>query len=299
MRNLFLALCGLFITGQAAEAQHLGTEYRLKMVIPVEGRQGIAVDADHYYVSGSKALFKYDKEGNLLLRNDRPFEGLELPANHIGDIDVWNGELYCGIETFVDGRGGHIQVAVYDAATLTFKRALEWEPASGQVEVSGLAVDRRRNMVWMSDWVDSRYVYCYSLETGKYHTKMQCRPTPYWCQGIFIAGDTMLFSADDGEATFHIADNIYAADIGSVPFSGIADGEAAGAVAGRLTLFREMTDFRRAGEIEGLALDPETDDLVVLNNRGVRIILGMPKGPYEEEGYTEEIHELYVYEKVK
>lgn len=298
MRKLII-LCGALLLALAAQAQHLGEEYRLKTVIPVAGRQGIAIDEEYYYVSDSKVLYKYDKQGNLVLKNDNPFKGLRHEANHFGDIDVWRGELYCGIEIFEDGRGRNIQVAVYDAATLTFKRSLEWEPASGQVEVSGLAVDRARNMVWMSDWVDSRYVYCYSLETGKYYTKMQCRPTPYWCQGIFIADNTMLFTADDGESTYQIPDCIYAADISEVPYTGVRDGQAAGAKAGTLRLFREMTDFKRAGEIEGLSIDPTNDDLVVLNNRGVQIILGMPKGPFEEEGYTGEIHELYVYEKVR
>lgn len=298
MNKLFLILAMLFV-GISINAQHLGTEYRLKKVIPVAGRQGIAIDKDYYYVSCSKVLYKYDKQGNMILKNDNPFKGLKLESNHFGDIDIFNGELYCGIEMFVDGRGKNIQVAVYDAETLTFKRSLDWDPASGQVEVSGLAVDRERGMVWMSDWVDSRYVYCYSLETGKYYTKMQCRPTPYWCQGIFIADNTMLFSADDGESTFHIADCIYKADISQVPYTGTKNGEAAGAMGGKLTLFREMTDFKRAGEIEGLSIDPVNDDLVVLNNRGVQILLGMPKGPFVEEGYTGEIHELYVYEKVK
>lgn len=298
MRKLLIVL-GALIVAASVQAQHLGNEYRLKKVIPVEGRQGIAIDDKYYYVSDSKVLYKYDKEGKLVMKNDKPFEGLKLEANHFGDIDIWNGELYCGAEIFQDGRGHNIQVAIYDANTLTFKRALEWEPMSGQVEVSGLAVDRQRNMVWMSDWVDSRYVYCYSLETGKYYTKMQCRPTPYWCQGIFVADNTMLFSADDGESTFHIADCIYAADISNVPYTGIKDGQAAGAMGGTLHLFREMTDFKRAGEIEGLSIDPTNDDLVVLNNRGVQIILGMPKGPFIAEGYTGEIHELYVYEKVR
>ena len=70
-------------------------------------------------------------------------------------------------------------------------------------------------------------------------------------------------------------------------------------MAGRLDLFREMGDFRRAGEIEGLSIDPTNDDLVVLNNRGNQILLGMPIGPFVEEGYTGEVHELYVYEKIK
>lgn len=47
---------------------------------------------------------------------------------------------------------------------------------------------------------------------------------------------------------------------------------AAGAKAGKVELFREMSDFRRAGEIEGLSIDPVNDDLVVLNNRGTQII---------------------------
>ena len=176
----------------------------------------------------------------------------------------------------------------------------------------------------MSDWVDSRYVYCYSLETGKYYTKMQCRPTPYWTQGIFIADGKMLFTADDGESTYHIADNIYVADINEVPFTGLVQGTevvkdtpfsvkldqngkvvtrtglvAGGAKAGTLKLFREMVDFRRAGEIEGISIDPTNDDLVVLNNRGTQIILGMSQGPFEKEGYTKEVHELYIYEKIK
>jgi hypothetical protein len=91
----------------------------------------------------------------------------------LGDIDVWNGELYAGIETFEDGKGENIQVAVYDADDLTWKRSIDWEPASGQVEVCGLAVDRDRNMVWMADWVDGRYLYGYDLATGKYVRKVQ------------------------------------------------------------------------------------------------------------------------------
>jgi len=307
---LFLALCFTHSAG----AQHLGSEYRLKKVIPVAGRQGIAIDKDYYYVSDTRALYKYDKQGNLVMKNDQPFKHPER-ANHFGDIDIHNGELYTGNEKFEFGQGHNISIDVYDAQTLQWKRTIPWAAASGQVECSGLAIDRERNRIWMSDWVDSRYVYCYNLETGQYHTKMQCRPTPYWCQGIFIADGKMLFAADDGEATFGIPDNIYMADITVVPYTGLKHGMqvsvenfkaikkpglvAAGAMAGRISLFREMNDFRRTGEIEGLSIDPVNNDLVVLNNRGNQILLGMPIGPFTEEGYTEEIHELYIYERIK
>ena len=279
----WMLVWALWAAGTAA-AQQLGTNYRLKRVIPVEGRQGVAADADYYYVSGSTALDKYAKNGELIACNERPFEGLPLPANHIGDIDVWNGEIYAGIETFVDGRGEHIQVAVYDADSLKWRRSIDWNADSGQVEVCGLAVDRDRGKVWMADWVDGRYLYEYDLASGRYLRKVHLRPVPQWQQGIFMAEGRMLLSADDGDADLDEADNLYIADL--------RDGGSAATVLP----FRLMDDFRRPGEIEGLAIDPATNDLLVLSNRGARIVLGMPRGFYP--GYDRELHELYVYERI-
>lgn len=262
-----------------------GDAYRLSRVIPVEGRQGVAADSNYYYVSGSTALYKYTKQGELVAVNERPFEGLPLPANHIGDIDVWRGEIYAGIETFCDGVGEHIQIAVYDAATLRWKRSIAWEPSSGQVEVCGLAVDRDNARVWMADWVDGRYLYEYDLRTGAYLRRVHLRPVPQWQQGIFMLGGRMLLSADDGDADLDEADNLYVADL-------------RGATTCATVLpFREMGDFRRAGEIEGLTIDPATGELVVLSNRGSRIVLGMVRGFYP--GYDREVHELYIYERVR
>ncbi len=262
-----------------------GDCYRLRRVIPVEGRQGVAADSNYYYVSGSTALYKYTKQGELVASNEKPFEGLPLPANHIGDIDVWRGEIYAGIETFNDGVGEHIQIAVYDAQTLRWKRSMAWEPASGQVEVCGLAVDRDSARVWMADWVDGRYLYEYDLRTGAYLRRVHLRPVPQWQQGIFMLGGQMLLSADDGDADLDEADNLYVADL-----------RGAGSCTTVLP-FREMNDFRRAGEIEGLTVDPATGELVVLSNRGSRIVLGMVRGFYP--GYDREVHELYIYERVR
>lgn len=322
---ILLAVCCL---GTAAYAQHLGTEYRLKKVIQVPGRQGVAADKDYFYISDTRGLYKFDHNWNLVQKRvktdkDGLFPHPEL-ANHFGDIDVYDGKIYTGNEHFNLGRGENISVSIYDAKTLQWIEDIPWSPESGQVEVSGVAVDREQGLVWLSDWVDSRYVYAYSLATKKYYTKMQCRPEPYWCQGIYVCDGTMLFSADDGESTYQIPDNIYKADISGAPYFGLKQGTepvkkdpwnvktdakgkvvtrtgliAAGAFARPLTLFMEMKSFRRCGEIEGLTVDPNTDDLLVLNNRGTQIILGMSQGPFKEEGYTGEIHEVYVYEKIK
>ena len=322
------ALACTFTASLVQAAPHVGTEYRLKQVVPVDGRQGIAADDKYFYVSDTRGLYKYDRNWKLVKKRvktdkDGLFPHPEL-ANHFGDIDVWNGKIYTGNEHFNLGRGHNICVSIYDANTLQWIEDIPWRAESGQVEVSGVAVDRERNLVWLSDWVDSRYVYAYSLETKQYYTKVQCRPEPYWCQGIFIADGKMLLASDDGESTYHIADNVYVMDITGVPYTGLKQGTepvkadpwnvktdangkvvtrtglvAGGAAAGRVNLLKEMTEFRRAGEIEGLCIDPVTQDLLVLNNRGTQIILGMSQGPFKEEGYKGEIHEVYVFEKIK
>lgn len=325
MKNLLnISVCSCLIAAASSSvcAKTPAVSYKLKKIVPVEGRQGIAADSTHYYVSDTKALYKYDKDWNLVATNKSPFRHPDI-ANHFGDIDVHNGDIYCGIEKFEYGRGYNIAVSIYDAETLQWKRDLPWRPESGQVEVSGIAVDKDRNMIWMSDWVDSRYVYCYDLATGQYHTKMQCVPTPYWCQGIAITDGKMIFSADDGEAVYNIPDNLYICELGDVPFTGLVEGAetvrdtpfsvklddagnpvmrtgliAGGAQKGEIRHFREMSDFKRAGEIEGVAFDPATGDLLVLNNRGTRIVLGMSQGPLADEGYTSEVHEVYVYSPV-
>lgn len=255
--------------------------YRLLRVLEVEGRQGVATDGNRYYVSGSTALYVYSKAGELLLSNEDPFRDLEPPANHIGDISVHDGALYAGIEHFDDGRGTNIQIAVYDARTLAYVRSIPWEPASGQVEVSAVAVDPANGSIWMTDWVDGRYVYRYDLATGRYAGKLQLKPVPQWQQGIAVHDGHLYVTADDGDAEVEEADNLW-----RVP----ADPARTSSFVTHAT---EFVEFRRAGEIEGLDFDADAGEVVVLSNRGKRIVRGMPEGLYP--GYDREIHELYVY----
>ncbi|MEG1616406.1 MAG: hypothetical protein RR202_09985 [Bacteroidales bacterium] len=283
---LSIAFLNLFSPLQAQHLARSGNDYRLAKILTVEGRQGIAADQDFYYVSSSTALYKYDKKGNLIKKNEVPFKDLAKKANHFGDIDVFNNEIYTGIEWFVDGVGKDIQIAVYDAKTLELKRSLDFDPTSGQVEVSGISIDKERNMAWMTDWVDGKYIYRYDLSTGKFAGKVHLRPIPQYQQGIFCVDGKVLITADDGDADFHESDNIYVADVTDL-----------GKTAAEISLFKTCNEFIRAGEIEGLCIDPANDDLLVLTNRGSRIVLGMVKGFYE--GYTKELHELYIYERVK
>lgn len=271
---------------QAQKLASTGDQYRLKKIIPVEGRQGIAVDHQYYYVSSSTALYKYTKDGQLVSKNEDPFKNLKKKANHFGDIDVYDNKIYTGIEWFKDGVGKDIQIAIYDAKTLQHRESIDFDSKSGQTEVSGITVDKQRNIAWMSDWVNGNYLYRYDLSTQKYAGKVHLRPSPQYQQGVYYVDGKILISADDGDADDHETDNIYITDVSDM-----------GQTSAYVDLYKECKEFIRAGEIEGLSLDPENNDLLILSNRGSRIVLGMVKGFYP--GYSEELHELYIYEKLK
>lgn len=280
-----LLLCGCAQTIKT-EVPGMQTTYRLLASHEVNGRQGIAYENGCYYVSGSTTLTKYDKDWNVLAETTDPFStGFEKQVNHIGDIDVYQNEIYCGVELFLDGEAKSIQIAIYDAETLTLKRTFPFEPDSGQTECSGIAVNPDNGTVWMCSWADGasgRYLYKYDLATGAYLGKVHLHAVPQWIQGIAYHNGAYYITADDGDADLDEADHIYKAVIPD------------GATHCKVTEEKALDDVIKQGEIEGLSFDTEQSRLLVLYNRGARIILGMPSGFYD--GYDHEIHEVFEYE---
>ena len=271
--------------------------YTLDLVHPVNGRQGICVENDCYWVSGSTSLTKYDQDWNVITENTDydqdwnvitentdPFKGYELEVNHIGDIDVYQNELYLGVEYFLDGEGKNIQVAVYDGDTLELKRVFPFRSDTGQLECSGIAVDPDTQTVYMSSWIDdesSSYLYMYDLGTGAYKGKLQMKPVPKWIQGVAYYEGSLYVTCDDGDADDDAPDHMYQIEISE-------DRQT-----GTVVLEKTFDDVKRQGEIEGLTFDGAREEFLLLYNRGARIIAGMPSGFYE--GYDHEIHEVFVY----
>ena len=66
MKKLFILLAAS-ILGSGAYAQHLGTEYRLKKVIQVPARQGIAADKDYFYNKDVEAANGYAATNQIQL----------------------------------------------------------------------------------------------------------------------------------------------------------------------------------------------------------------------------------------
>lgn len=277
---LCLPGCGKAPSGQSKAP----ADYTLSSVHPVNGRQGICVEGDYYWVSGSTSLTKYDRDWNVVAENTDPFAGYTLEVNHIGDIDVYRNELYLGVEYFMDGVGSNIQVAVYDGDTLELKRVFPFRADTGQLECSGIAVDPDSGTVYMCSWIDdesSAYLYMYDLDSGAYKGKLRMDPVPKWIQGVAYFDGSLYVTCDDGDADEEAPDHMYRITLNE------------DRTAGGVTLEKTFDDVTRQGEIEGLSFDRSRGQFLLLYNRGARIVLGMPKGFYN--GYTEEIHEVFVY----
>ncbi len=289
---LLLSGCALSNTTQNANRPEEEKEdmlprytYTLNKSVGVNGRQGVCSEGDYYWVSGSTTLTKYDENWNVISENKEPFIGYENEVNHIGDIDVYQNELYVGVEYFMDGVGTNIQIAIYDGDTLELKRTFPFNPESGQLECSGIAVDPDHNIVWMCSWVgedSGRYIYKYDLETGDYLGKVHLQMPPQWLQGITYYNGELFMSADDGEADYQESDHMYRTKV---------DKEATFAT---VVLERTFDDVTFQGEIEGLTFDKKRKQFLLLYNRGARIILGMPRGFYP--GYEKEISEVFIYD---
>ena len=190
--------------------------YTLMGTTEIEGRQGIAQDGEHRWVSDSDALYLYDADWNLIAKNDTPFAtGIAPSANHISDIDVYDGHLYCGIEHFENAKGSDIQIAVYDAQSLTFQRTFFFEPASGQDEISGVTVNPAENTLVACSWTQSgAYLYRYDLSSGNYLNRVVLWGGPQHIQGIAYREGAYYLTADDGNEDAGEPDHVYRATFG-------------------------------------------------------------------------------------
>ena len=277
-----LAACGSKTAGDNTADMY---SYALDSAHEVDGRQGIAWENGLYYVSGSTSLSVYDAEWNLIKAETEPFGEFEAEVNHIGDIDVYNGEIYAGVEYFMDGAASNIQIAVYDAETLGLVRTYLFDPKSGQTEVSGIAVDPDHGSMWMCSWAEDEsgsFLYRYDLESGVYLGKVRMEAPPEFIQGIAYLDGWIYITADDGSADDDEPDHVYKCRVDLIrdEFDVIPE--------------KTLDDVTRQGEIEGLSFDKEKKQMLISYNRGAIIVKGMPTGFYD--GYDSEIHEIFVFD---
>lgn len=281
---LFLSLVVGVAQSADTECNNPHNNYILKKHFQVTGRQGITTDGENYYVSGTKSIEKYDKNGRVLLVNNSPFDKQSELLNHFGDLSLNDGLLYLGAEFFKDGEARNLNISIYDANTLSFVKNIPLDTESGQKEISAIAVDKDNQSFWATAWgydESSHYIYQYAMSDGRFIKRIRLSPALPLIQGISYANGNLFITSDDGQADNKAPDSLYLVNVK----------QALKQEGDNAVLQYKFTDFKGFGEIEGVNV--LNDELLVLNNRGMRIVKGMPIEPYP--GYKKEISEVYIY----
>jgi len=100
------------------------------------------------------------------LDNKSPFEGMPPGVGHVGDGDVYQGEIYAPVETYNSCDDNTQQrIAIYDAKDGSFKRYIDLSGYGH--EVSSVTIVPSTQSMVISSFCDSDRVYTYDLKTLK------------------------------------------------------------------------------------------------------------------------------------
>lgn len=269
--------------------------YRYKYLTtkPVDGRQGIAWARGDYYISGNQTISHYDRNWDLVATCVKPFKDIDVKVNHISDIDIYQGEIYAGVELFKTTYALNFMIAVYDAETFELKRTYPIARGSGLREISGITVDYDTKSIWVSSWVNERtgeFVYRYDLETGDYIERKHIKNHVPYIQGVAYYNGSLYFSADDGDAALGEPDHLYRCpvDLSLKEFTLVCE--------------KKFDYVMYQGEIEGLDFDPQYNRLLLCYNRGVLIPEGYlfeVEPERDEDGNILPMTEEYYYEELE
>ncbi|ADK68305.1 conserved hypothetical protein [Olsenella uli DSM 7084] len=220
----------------------------------VGGHQGVAYANGSYWVTNNNTILRYDADWDQIDQRDDALADVGGTANHLGDIDVYDGLLYAAAQHFEDGMASDLSIAVYDANTLTLQRDIQVSAASGQTECSGVAVDPAMGSLWLCSWEDgisSQYLYEYDLASGDFRRKVRLVGAPRAVQGVTCRDGALYLSADNGSASVGEPDHIYRVEL--------ADGGRSATATLELTL----GDIEEDGEAEGLTFNDDARQLVI------------------------------------
>jgi acyl-CoA thioesterase-1 len=136
----------------------------LVAVSPIKATQGYATDGSVHYMFSSTDIAAYDKDWHLLWQNKSPFESMPPGVAHIGDGDVYQGEIYAPVETYKSCDDNTQQrIAIYDAKDGSFKRYTDLSGFGH--EVSAVTIVPSTQSMYVSSFCESDRVYQYDLKT--------------------------------------------------------------------------------------------------------------------------------------
>ncbi|MGI5324971.1 YncE family protein [Actinomadura nitritigenes] len=206
-----LALTGLSLAAtpaaSAAETWQQTSRQTYYLTDALQRSQGIATDGTTWYFSWKLGLSRVTLDSRTVLVNNPlaiPAQLAAQGANHIGDIDYYNGKIYAPIEDGSDYQ--HPYIALYDATTLTYTGTAYALPLSVQPDgAPWVAVDAARGYVYSSAYNPTPALNVYSLADLHLVKTVPLSTTIGSIQGAKIyQGDLYASSNNDAKSIYRI-----------------------------------------------------------------------------------------------
>lgn len=193
-------------TGNGADATVAGTPSTFGNVSTSANlgvHQGVCFDGEHYYVTDTNAIKKYDTSFTLVTTNTNPCGDVGGGVDHVGDPDVYGGILYVPIETYVNPTTfSNQKITRFRASDLTFIDAVD---VSAQAhECSSVCYVPSEDRLYVSSFGDGSKLWRYNASTLAYISALSLSTTIAEIQGVTFWRGAFWVNSDSTDATIRV-----------------------------------------------------------------------------------------------
>lgn len=220
----------------------------------IEGHNGVTTDGTYVYTMGNAPINKYipspNWAGAWTLAATNQTAASQAGVAHLGDgaYNPNDGLLYIAAEDYTSPvEYSHQRIAVFRASDLSL--VATHDISAQAAEVSGLALDIPRGLIYVSSYVQSDKVYQYSLTDFTYQGYIQLSRDLPQTQCIAYKNNTLYI----GE---NVTNRIYKADLGG----------------------QVLNDYVRAVKTNQEGVDYVTDTMLVLDEQNTQQVVWRAPG---------------------
>jgi hypothetical protein len=167
--------------------------------------QGICFDGTYFYTIDTDRIIKWDSGWNQVDISTTAIADSSISGvDHLGDADIYNGELYVPLEKYPNSPYDNQHIAVYSATDLSFIRS--YDISSEGREVSSIAYNPDDGLLYITDYTNGASVMKYQLN-GTYVGVVTLSQTINAIQGVTFWNGFMWLSTHSSGSIYKFQTN--------------------------------------------------------------------------------------------
>lgn len=174
----------------------------------LSSHQGIARDGTYYYSFDTNALKKWNTSWSSITTNTDPNGDVCATCNHVGDGDIYNGQIYIGVEKWNScaDTSAH-NIAKFSTTDLSLTSTTDISTTLSGVTVAGVAVDATagaNGTIYIVDYCNSSYIYRLDLSDYSDLGAITLSSSISNMQGIDVKGNQLYVSSASASGVIRV-----------------------------------------------------------------------------------------------